>query len=175
PTTPWSMDPCYISGGAWMDPYTAQPFQDAQKLQIDHVVALKNAYISGGFAWNNKMRCAYANFLGNRYHLLAVDASTNMRKGDATPARWLPPNQGFRCAYLNAWLRVKTIWKLMMSEQEAQAIYQQVREFNCRPADFQMTRQELQEQRKLVSRGVAECPSTPPRPRIPPRQGFATP
>ncbi|MBX3041418.1 MAG: HNH endonuclease [Bdellovibrionaceae bacterium] len=175
PTTPWSVDPCYVAGGAWLEPYRGQPIQDAQKLQIDHVVALKNAYISGAFAWNNKTRCAYANFLGNRYHLLPVESSANTSKGDATPARWLPPNAGFRCAYLSAWLRIKTTWKLMMSEEEAQAIYQQVREFNCRPADFQMTRQELQEQRKLVSRGVAECPTTPPKPRIPPRPGFATP
>lgn len=167
PTTPWSVDPCYVGQGAWHDPYTSQNFIEAQKLQIDHVVALKNAYISGAFAWSAKARCAYANFLGSQYHLLAVEARTNTQKGDSTPARWLPPNGSFRCAYLSAWLRIKLTWQLMLSDDEARAIHQQVREFNCRPADFMMPTKELFEQRRLISKGVEECPSTPPKPRIP--------
>lgn len=172
PVTPSSLDPCYVGGGFWYDPYTNQNFTDAATVQIDHLVALKNAYISGAFQWDTKTRCAFTNFMGNRYHLIAVEGRANMQKGDFTPARWLPPNAPFRCSYLSAWLRTKLIWRLVLAEDEAMAIAQQVREFGCKEADFKMPVQELREQRQLIARQVAECPATPVRPRIPPRNGF---
>ena len=61
---------CNVTTGDWNDPYTGRLHTSANDIQIDHVVALKNAYMTGAHEWNFKKRCLYANFLGNNFHLL---------------------------------------------------------------------------------------------------------
>ena len=146
----FTADGCSVRSGAWQDPYTAKIFKMAEEIQVDHFVPLKNAYMTGGFEWDANKRCLYANYMGNNFHLLAVNASENMSKGGSTPLDYVPPNKRYVCQYLKQWLSVKAIWQLRITPPEAQAIQNVAIANNCRRDYFQMTAVELTEQRRYM-------------------------
>lgn len=150
---------CRVAKGTWVDPYTNNQLDNAKDIQIDHVVPLKEAYVSGAYKWTWKKRCAYANFTANTHHLIAVDGKANMQKSDSGPDRWMPPNNKFTCEYIRDWLRVKAIWKLMMSESEVNAISQIIKKNNCDTSSFKMTESELKNQRDKAVKLADLCPS----------------
>lgn len=113
---------CTISGGLWHDPYTGNDYQNATDLQIDHVVPLKNTYTSGAYAWESAIRCNFANFLANDFHLMAVNGHENMAKGEKGPDQYLPPNTADHCTYVSGWMRIKAIWQLTATAAEVDAI-----------------------------------------------------
>lgn len=113
---------CRVSSGQWSDPYTGRTFDNPKLLDIDHFVPLKNAHESGAWAWSTEKKQRYANYLANDYHLLAVSASENRKKADKGPDIYMPPNQAYRCNYVNTWVRVKEEWELEMTEAESRAV-----------------------------------------------------
>lgn len=139
PTEVMPANRCFIGKGLWNDPYTNNSFTDAKDIQIDHMVPLKEAYVAGASDWDWKKRCAYANFMGNAYHLMSVDGKANNAKSDKGPDQWLPPNRAFACEYVGNWLHIKAIWKLMMSAQEVQAIADTIKTNHCDPKFYVMT------------------------------------
>ncbi len=115
---------CGVILGLWYDPVTGRAFTDPTfgKVQIDHLVPLKEAHQSGAHAWTGEKRRQYANDMENPGHLIAVHGGTNSSKGCRDPGEWLPPNLSFYCPYVEAWLGVKRKWELAVDEQEAAAI-----------------------------------------------------
>lgn len=141
---------CTVIRGRWQDPYSGQTFSDARDLQIDHVVPLKNSYINGGWKWNPSLRCLYANFLGNDFHLRAVNGPDNMEKGDRTPEQFMPPHSAFACEYLSDWLKIKLIWNLALGPSEARAIANLVKQNHCAGTGLSMSQQDLRQQRQRI-------------------------
>ena len=117
-----SADGCTVVSGMWIDPYTGEQFTNPKDLDIDHLVALKNAWNSGASEWEKEKRKEYANYLGNDYHLLAVKASENRRKGYKAPDEYLPPLKEAQCPYVDAWVKVKSQWELTITGSELSAI-----------------------------------------------------
>jgi hypothetical protein len=152
-----SANGCTVVEGEWDDPYTGTIFTRASQVQIDHMVPLKNAYVSGAWRWSQKDRCAYTNFRANRFHLVAVSGHENMSKGDRSPADWLPSNPAFVCEYLKDWLSVKLIWGLILGPREGKAIKQALRAYRCQPEEFEMAPGELAEQRVAIQQSYAQC------------------
>ncbi len=113
---------CKVVAGTWYDPYTGQTFHQASQVDIDHVVPLKNAHLSGAWTWDRARRKKYANYLGYRNHLLAVSAREKRKKGAKGPDLYLPPNRAFRCEYVHSWLEIKKRWKLGIPKAELRAI-----------------------------------------------------
>lgn len=113
---------CRVVSGEWFSPYDATTWQVASRLDIDHMVPLKEAWVSGAAAWSPARRQAFANDLGWTGSLIAVSASSNRSKGDRDPARWMPPNTGYWCTYLFDWIDVKYRWSLSVDSTEKQAI-----------------------------------------------------
>ena len=150
-------DSCTVTGGDWYDPYTNKNYNDADDIQIDHVVALKNAYMTGAHAWTNAKRCLYANFLGNDFHLLAVNGPENMRKSDKSPLEWTPPNKAFVCEYLRHWLEIKFIWELKLTPREVTAIENQLIENHCSTEDMMVSAAEIQANRKYMEANKNLC------------------
>ena len=142
---------CKVQSGLWLDPYTSAKIKDASEIQIDHVVPLKNAYVSGAYRWSRSSRCHYANYTGNKYHLLSVSGTQNMSKGDRSPAYYLPPTVAYRCEYMKTWLKIKLIWGLNMSLDEAAGIKEQLALHHCDLSKFSMTGTELLEQRRAIA------------------------
>ena len=153
-----SANRCTVKTGKWHDPYTGNDYAQADAIQIDHVVPLANAYISGADNWNQKTRCAYANFMANNFHLLSVDGHQNQSKGDSSPADWMPPNAEFHCQYLKDWLSIKLIWGLVMSPPESDAIKAAYAAGHCDPNAFTISADELKVQRQAITTAMAACP-----------------
>lgn len=138
---------CRITGAHWVDPYTNKHLYSANDIQIDHMVPLKNAYISGAWEWDYAKRCAYTNFMGNEFHLLPVLGYENSRKGDRSPDSYLPPSKEYVCQYIVNWLKIKMIWKLKLGKQEALSIENLVQKYNCNTHTFEISKSSLMDQR----------------------------
>lgn len=112
---------CVVLGGTLADPYTGQVIrfhrgqETSSQVQIDHVVPLGNAWVSGAENWPLERREQIAN---DPLNLLAVDGKTNMSKGDKNAAQWLPPNQSFRCVYVKTQVEVKNKYRLTVTSAE---------------------------------------------------------
>lgn len=117
-----SANGCRILTGSWFSPYDATTWTSASRLDIDHMVPLKEAWVSGASAWSADRRKSFANDMGWKGSLIAVSASSNRSKGDKDPARWMPPNTSYWCTYLFDWVDVKYRWSLSVDPTEKQAI-----------------------------------------------------
>ena len=115
-------DRCRTTLGRWRSLYDGATTDDPADLQVDHVVPLADAWRSGAAGWTPERRLAFANDLTSPDTLLAVTGSTNMSKGDSTPAEWLPPDPTARCPYVEQWVRVKAAWGLSVTAPEQRAL-----------------------------------------------------
>jgi Protein of unknown function (DUF3761)/Protein of unknown function (DUF1524) len=116
-------DNCVALAG-WLapDPYTGTRihfvYGGASEVDIDHVVALGDAWQTGAFRWVPRKRLALAN---DPMNLLAVSASANRSKGDGDAATWLPSNTTYRCAYVARQVAVKAKYGLWVTSAERAA------------------------------------------------------
>jgi hypothetical protein len=113
---------CVVITGHFDEPYTGQQMEfvkeKAYEIQIDHVVALGDAWQKGAQQLSAEERKFFAN---DTLNLLAVNGSANESKGDGDAATWLPPYRPFRCAYVARQIAVKVKWRLWMTAAEADA------------------------------------------------------
>ncbi len=104
------------------DPYSGKTITDASKLDIDHMVLLKEAHESGGHAWDVYRKRDYANDLSDPSTLIDVDRSFNRQKGAGDPADWLPPNQAYQEEHARSWVAVKLKWGLTADAKEIEVL-----------------------------------------------------
>lgn len=109
---------CEAVSGEWTSRYDGAEVTDPNALEVDHVVALKEAHDSGAWAWDEERLRAFANDLVDPRTLRAVTGDVNREKGDADPTNWLPSNPAFVCEYLADWVAIKVRWGLSMDESE---------------------------------------------------------
>jgi hypothetical protein len=93
-------------------------------LQIDHVVAISDAWQKGAQLLEAPERQALYN---DPLNLLAVDGPTNMQKGDGDAATWLPPNKPYRCRYIARQIAVKVKYRLWITTAEHSAMQRVLR------------------------------------------------
>ncbi|MDA0022788.1 HNH endonuclease family protein [Brachyspira hyodysenteriae] len=105
-----------VISGKWYDKFTGKYFTNARDLDIDHLVPLKNAHISGASNWSKEKKNEYYNYMKNENHLVAVSKGANRSKGDKSPVEWLPPNEEYQCEYVREWYKIKTDWGLTIEE-----------------------------------------------------------
>lgn len=113
---------CKIKSGLWYDFYSDSIFIDPLKLDIEHVVALKDAWVSGAKNWNSEKRKEFANYLNNKDHLMAVYLGENRSKGSRGPDLWLPSNEDFRKEYCRRYIRIKLEWNLTVTHSQLKAL-----------------------------------------------------
>lgn len=109
---------CYVVAGDWYSRYDGLKLNDRSDVDIDHVVALKEAWDSGAWSWNNSQRQAFANDLTDQRTLIAVTDRVNQSKSDKDPSNWMPPLRSYWCTYLGNWISVKARWGLSMDQSE---------------------------------------------------------
>lgn len=109
---------CYVVAGDWYSKYDGKTLSDRSDVDIDHVVALKEAWDSGAWAWSMSQRQAFANDLTDRRTLIAVTDRVNASKSDKDPSNWMPPLKSYWCIYLGDWISVKARWGLSMDQSE---------------------------------------------------------
>lgn len=148
---------CVVDTGKWLDRYSNNEYRSSREVQIDHMVPLKHAYLAGAWKWDYRARCLYANYLGYRHHLLPASIRENTSKGDRAPDKYLPSELSYRCQYIKDWLMIKLTWKLNMTEDEAQAIHEVITNYDCNPAAYEVTAQDVQEQRQIINENIDFC------------------
>ena len=115
---------CLVQSGTLRDPYSGLVIAfergpvTSEAVQIDHVVALYDAWRTGAAAWSPGLRRQLANDPAN---LRAVDGETNDAKGHADAATWLPPHEAYRCEYVAGQVRIKAAYGLWMTPAEHEA------------------------------------------------------
>lgn len=112
---------CQPTSGTWESLYDDQVLKDAGEVDVDHLVALGEAWRSGADTWTTQERQDFANDLDSP-QLWAVSASSNRSKGDADPAEWMPPARAVHCRYVAAWVQVKHTWSLSVDQAEERAL-----------------------------------------------------
>lgn len=123
---------CTVLSGKLNDPYTGMSIEfkrgnkTSSKVQIDHVVALSDAWQKGAQQLPPDKREKFAN---DPLNLLAVDGPANIQKGGSDAASWLPPNKSFRCRYVARQIAVKVKYSLWATQAEINAIRQVL--FGC--------------------------------------------
>ncbi|MFF7330794.1 HNH endonuclease family protein [Streptomyces sp. NPDC090306] len=114
---------CKVSSGELdPDPYTGKDVNYTRgnsDVDIDHLVALSDAWQKGAQKWDASKRIALAN---DPLNLLAVDAGTNRGKGDGDTATWVPPNKEYRCTYVAGQVAVKKKYGLWVTSAEKAAM-----------------------------------------------------
>ena len=116
---------CVVFSGVLNDPYTGTSvgFQRGEgtsaEVQIDHIVALSDAWQKGAAQWDAVRRQDFANDPRN---LQATLGWINKQKGDGDAATWLPPNKSYRCAYVSRIVDVKSAYGLWVTQAEYDAI-----------------------------------------------------
>jgi hypothetical protein len=121
-TAPTVGSGCSLSGGRWYSYYDNASWTAPADLDIDHMVALAEAWDSGARGWTTTRRRAYANDLGDGRPLVAVTDNVNQAKGDQDPATWMPSYAAARCRYVNEWVATKTRWRLTVDTTEKNAL-----------------------------------------------------
>ncbi|WP_440164991.1 GmrSD restriction endonuclease domain-containing protein [Arthrobacter sp. SAFR-044] len=117
--------PCTVKTGVLADPYTGTAIDfvrgttTSSAVQINHVVALSDAWQKGAQQLTTEQRTAFAN---DPLNLQATDGPTNQQKGDGDAATWLPPAKGFRCEYVARQVSVKARYSLWVTQAEHDAI-----------------------------------------------------
>lgn len=118
-------DQCTVISGEFDEPYTGSHLVFHQKsdfssgIQIDHVVALSDAWQKGAQYFDEATRYQIAT---DPLNLLAVDSKANQGKSDGDAATWLPANKAFRCQYVARQISVKYKYKLWVTQAEHDAM-----------------------------------------------------
>ncbi|TKA29550.1 hypothetical protein B0A50_03563 [Salinomyces thailandicus] len=113
-------DACVAESGTWYSDYDGATWTAASDVDIDHIVPLKEAWMSGARSWTDDQREAFANDV-TRPQLLSVTDNVNESKGDDDLAEWLPSREAFQCEYVRAWIQVKHYYDLSMDQDEKDA------------------------------------------------------
>lgn len=118
-------DNCTVISGKFYEPYTGEMMEFKEKaqiskgIQIDHIVALSDAWQKGAQYKDKSVRFEIAT---DPLNLIAADASANMQKSDGDAATWLPKNKSFRCQYVSRQISVKYKYALWVSSAEKDAM-----------------------------------------------------
>ncbi|NAS23612.1 DUF1524 domain-containing protein [Herbidospora sp. NEAU-GS84] len=119
--SPGTGEECGGTEGRWYSPYDDRTLTDTAHLDVDHVVPLANAWISGAWRWSPARRHAFAHDL-TRPELVAVSEAVNLAKGGHSPANWRPPVRAYWCVYARDWITVKHHYRLSVTPREKSAL-----------------------------------------------------
>lgn len=110
---------CTIVSGTLLDSYTGEKIEFSKErsseVQIDHVIALSDAWQKGAQQLTRQQRIQLAN---DPLELIAVSGAENQAKSDADAATWLPKNKAFRCEYIARQVAVKLKYTLWVTQAE---------------------------------------------------------
>jgi hypothetical protein len=112
---------CRVVHGKWDDFYHTQVHTNASQVDLDHVVALKNAHLSGGANWSHRSKEEFANDPEN---LVITNRAYNRKKGAKGVDKWLPVKKEYACKYVKKWMSVKNQYSLRILATEQKTIDQ---------------------------------------------------
>ena len=113
---------CIVEDDRWQGAFDGHDLGDTNYMDIDHLVPLQNAHLSGAWVWSPEEKQQYANNLGDDDHLIAVAYRANRSKGARGPEEWKPSDETYWCQYATDWTEIKARWDRTMTEPEAEPV-----------------------------------------------------
>lgn len=113
---------CKIEKGRWVDFYTGEQISDPSLAEVDHVVALKDAWNSGASKWTLAKREEFAN---DTLNLTIASKTTNTKKSAYSITemnKWMDRDSVYACEYVNRYVSVKNKYRLSYSSDEISII-----------------------------------------------------
>lgn len=110
---------CKVIAGKWADYYYPEFHTNPKKVDIDHVVPLKNANETGGASWTKKKKETFAN---DPQNLVITNRSYNRKKGSKGIDGWLPVHREYACKYIKNWIIIKNKYGLHFTHPEQNTI-----------------------------------------------------
>lgn len=116
---------CAVLSGVLNDPYTGTSVDfirgpnTSADVQIDHIVALSDAWQTGAQQLDFFTR---NNFANDPLNLQTTIGWVNQEKGDGDAATWLPPNKSYRCPFVTRIVDIKSAYNLWVTQAEHDAI-----------------------------------------------------
>jgi len=109
---------CVVRTGDWLDEYTGQNFEVANRMDLDHVIPRMYAHTHGGDRWMPEMKLQFSN---DPLNLILVERREIRRKRDRGPSRYLPREE-FQCEYVMLWNQISEKYNLQLSTRDRSAI-----------------------------------------------------
>lgn len=110
---------CYAKSGVWDDYYFPATLTRPKDIDIDHLIPLKHAHLSGGFSWTRQKKEIFANDPEN---LVITNKRYNRQKGSKGIEQWLPAHKSYACKYIKDWLWIKRKYNLILRKEEHRTI-----------------------------------------------------
>jgi hypothetical protein len=110
---------CRVLEGEWEDFYYPVSYKKSSDVEIDHVVPLYNAHVSGGNMWNSEQKRRFANDPEN---LVVTSVTANRRKRANDLNTWIPSDRAYACKYYERWMALKVKYSLKVTESEKTAV-----------------------------------------------------
>lgn len=146
---------CRVESGRWWAPHLGHHLENPRHIDVDHHVPLKNAHLSGGWAWDAERREEYANYLDDPDHLVAISSRHNRSKGARGPEEWAPPDNDLWWEYATDWTEIKERWGLIMTPVESEIVMDMLG--TCEdPPDFEVETRDVVEVKVGVHKPTAE-------------------
>lgn len=126
-----SLDPpiigpgCEVKAGRWSYVYVAGETTNPGALDVDHIIPLGLAQVSGADGWTTEQRTAFAN---DPLELVPVKASANRSKGDRSPAEWQPATAYGRCLTAQRTIAVSLKYHLSVTMASRDALGRMLRD-----------------------------------------------
>ena len=135
---------CRVATGRWWAPHLGHHLENPRHIDVDHHVPLKNAHDSGGWTWDAERKEAYANYLEDDDHLVAISSRHNRSKGARGPEEWAPPDNSLWCQYAFDWAEIKATWGLTMTPVESHIVMDMIGTCEV-PPDFEVETRDVME------------------------------
>ena len=113
---------CFIVEGDWYLPFDGQLHSGAPgDIDVDHVVALAEAWDSGADQWNFNRRRQFAN---DPLHLMVSDRQVNRDKADLDAGEWKPERRDSWCLTATMMALTKYRYSLTVDAAERRGLYE---------------------------------------------------
>lgn len=109
----WNSD-CEIVSGRWYEGYAGSTTSDPSSLDIEHIVAMQDAWDNGASRWDEDQRLQFSH---DPLVIAAVSSSENRSKGSRGPAEWKPGNRDAWPAYAQRYISIKSNYDLTLSSE----------------------------------------------------------
>ena len=150
---------CRVESGRWWAPHLGHHLGNPGHIDVDHHVPLKNAHLSGGWAWDPERKEQYANYLEDPDHLVVISSRHNRSKGARGPEEWAPPDNDLWCEYATDWAEIKERWGLTMTPVESAIVMDMLGTCEA-PVRFEVETRDVMEVRTGEHKPTAEPEGT---------------
>ena len=117
---------CVVRSGMWLDEYTGNEFEIANKIDIDHIIPRLYAHSYGGDRWSAQKKAQFSN---DPINLILTSRKELRKKNQKGLARYLPRDE-FVCEYIALWNSIAKRYELEIDRRDKRVLSKKIQD--CR-------------------------------------------